>query len=71
MWKLPASRKFICGMGKRFYGISGSSNIGGTEEQQQKQQVAVNFMMQAIEEKIQKIVEMREKVNHKLLFFNS
>jgi hypothetical protein len=69
MWKLTASRKFITGIGKRFYGVSGSSNIGGTEEQRQ-QQVAVNFMMRAIEEKIQKIVQMREKVNHKFISFN-
>jgi hypothetical protein len=48
-------------MGKRFYGISGSSNIGGTEEQQQ-QQFALNLKVQAIEEKMQKIVQMREKV---------
>jgi hypothetical protein len=61
MWKLPASRKLICGMGKRFYGISGSSNIGGTEEQQ-RQQVALNLRMQAIEEKMQKIVQLRDKV---------
>jgi hypothetical protein len=59
MWKLPASRKFICGMGKRFYGISGSSNIGGTEEQQQLQ-FALNSRMQAIEEKMQKIVEVSD-----------
>jgi hypothetical protein len=64
MWKFPASRKLICGMGKRFYGISASSNIGG-----EQQQVAVNYMMQAIEEKIQKNIEMREIVNHKLLSF--
>jgi hypothetical protein len=60
MWKLPASRKFITGMGKRFYGISGSSNIVGAEQQQQ--QAAVNLLMQAIEDKMQKIVEMRDKV---------
>jgi hypothetical protein len=53
-------------MGKRFYGISGST-IGGTEEQQQQQQqFDLNLRMQAIEEKMQKRFQIYDKVEHKI-----